>query len=343
MPDEIEKLLALGRMDLEAGYPEYAREYFEKVLVLDATNQEAIDGLAQVDEILSRRRAAVVTPAGDEQAELPRKAVVGKQSIQGISSAVLVGIIAVSVFLVTGLMSMGLEKMLLVIVALVSIAGPICILFVVHLRPLTEEEIKQLATKRRSKAIRRYFLFTKKKFSVDKEFKGRMDPKGRFYRISKSLSEFPSIAAALLKWKKHEWIIFAFEKQQRIDLVWLNKGVDRSRVSPYLSMERIAEIAKQENYESLLVFHNHPNPNPSYYDCSRPSSPDIKSANERARVLNRKGINLVEFICERGEHYQYYLSPADSFLPLSEFIIAINRVNGLSKLKNLSLHFERIF
>ncbi len=53
--DEIERLLELGHMDLEAGYPEYARQYFEKVLALDASNQEAIEGLAQVDKALEHK------------------------------------------------------------------------------------------------------------------------------------------------------------------------------------------------------------------------------------------------------------------------------------------------
>ena len=55
MTDDIERLLELGRMDLEAGYPQYARGYFEQVLELDASNQEAIEGLAQVDEALEHK------------------------------------------------------------------------------------------------------------------------------------------------------------------------------------------------------------------------------------------------------------------------------------------------
>jgi len=54
MAGEIERLLALGRMDLEAGYPEYARQYFEKVLALDAANQEAREALVKIEAILSR-------------------------------------------------------------------------------------------------------------------------------------------------------------------------------------------------------------------------------------------------------------------------------------------------
>jgi ferric-dicitrate binding protein FerR (iron transport regulator) len=55
MNGEIERLLNLGRMDLDAGYPEYARQYFEKVLALDSTNREAIEALAQIEAILSRK------------------------------------------------------------------------------------------------------------------------------------------------------------------------------------------------------------------------------------------------------------------------------------------------
>jgi hypothetical protein len=93
----------------------------------------------------------------------------------------------------------------------------------------------------------------------------------------------------------------------------------------------------------VFILHNHPNTNPSYYDCRRPSNKDLESAKEFASVLNGNGINLIEFVCERGMYYEYFLSAADSFLPISEFLVAINRVNGLSRFKNLSLHIERIF
>jgi len=171
-----------------------------------------------------------------------------------------------------------------------------------------------------------------------------MNSDGTFYRINENLFEFPAIAvAAPLKYKKHEWIIIAFEKDKKVELVWLNKGIDRSGVSPYLSVENITKIAEQKNQTSLLILHNHPNINPNYYDCRRPSDQDIKSANEFAQVLNQNGINLLEFVCERGRHYEYFLSPTETFLPLTEFVEDINNLNGQSKFKNLSLHFERIF
>jgi len=72
MKGEIEKLLAYGRMDLEAGYPEYARQYFEKVLALDATNQEAKETIAKIDSILDQRRTAF-TPEPETEPEKPKQ------------------------------------------------------------------------------------------------------------------------------------------------------------------------------------------------------------------------------------------------------------------------------
>lgn len=227
------------------------------------------------------------------------------------------------------------------------VIGLICIVIVVfiaiHLRPLREEEIRVLGQKRRNKQIPEYFSFDNREFNISKDFKKSMRPDGRFYQTNESLFEFPSLAAALLKYKKHEWIIVGFEQNKKVNSIWLNKGFDRSAVSLYLSMEYITEIAKKNKQTSVLVFHNHPNTSPNYYDYSRPSEKDIKSASDFAQILNCNGINLLEFVCERGIHYKYYLSPADSFLSLSEFIYAINKVNGLSRFKNLSLHFKRIF
>lgn len=227
---------------------------------------------------------------------------------------------------------------------LVGILGLIGLVFVLtHLRPLNEDELRQLGEKKREKQIREYFSFATGEFSVNKEFKKRMNPNGKFYQINESLFDFPPIAAALLKYKKHEWIIVAFENEQKIDLIWLNKGFDRYKVSLYLPIKNIANIAGQENRTSVLIFHNHPNSDPYYHDCSKPSSQDLDSANEFSRVLNTHGINLVEFVCERGIHYQYFSSYANTFLPLSNYVEMIDKINGLSKLRNLSLHIERIF
>ena len=70
---DVEKLLTYGQMALEQGWHSKAREYFEQVLAVDATNQEAVDGLARVNEILSRRMPTPVEPKRAESAQPSRK------------------------------------------------------------------------------------------------------------------------------------------------------------------------------------------------------------------------------------------------------------------------------
>lgn len=170
-----------------------------------------------------------------------------------------------------------------------------------------------------------------------------MNPNGKFYPVKETLHYFPSVAAGLLKYKKHEWIIIAFEKNKKISLCWINKGFDRSGVTPYISIYDLIAIAKRDGYKSVMIFHNHPNSNPNYFDCSKPSEQDLKSAEEFASKLSKNGINLIEFICERGKHYQYLAQYSDRFLPKSEFIKEVKRQNGKSRFRNLLLHLERIF
>ena len=75
MTEDIEKLLELGRMDLEGGYPKYARVYFEKALELDASNQEAMKLLTRANEMLSHKKAmtTAVEPVQDKPVEPPHK------------------------------------------------------------------------------------------------------------------------------------------------------------------------------------------------------------------------------------------------------------------------------
>lgn len=213
-----------------------------------------------------------------------------------------------------------------------------------YMRPLTDEESNQLSTKRRYKQIRAYYSFHVGEVSVDLQFKKRMKPDGSIYPADESLYTFPATAAGLLKYKKHEWIIVAFEKEKKVDLLWLNKGLDGTGVNLYISIEKIAETAKEKEYTTVLLFHNHPNPDPKRYSCRMASSQDIKTAGEYAQVMNREGANLVEFVCERGRHYEYWLATADSFFPVGEFLAVVNREKvGRHSLKNFSLHMERIF
>jgi len=135
----------------------------------------------------------------------------------------------------------------------------------------------------------------------------------------------------------------AFERNKEISRIWLNKGTNRSSVTSYQSPENIARLAYGGRTTSILTFHNHPNPDPNHLDCTKPSDQDITTARILSSILNKRGINLISFVCERGIPYQYFLLPANSFLPLLEFLGVINEVNGQSRSTNLKLHIEKIF
>ena len=217
------------------------------------------------------------------------------------------------------------------------------IFILLHLRPLTSEQVGQLATKLRKSEIKKYLNFDNREYIPNKKFKSNMKPNGSFYNIDDPLYEIPSISASLLKYKKHEWIILAFEKNKKINMIWVNKGNDNSSVSFTFDFNYFVKIAKENNYTSLLIFHNHPNSKPKEYDKTSPSESDISSAKEFAKMLRSRSINLIEFVCERGNHYIYYRSINDSFLSIENFIEKICEKNNESRMKNLSLHIQRIF
>jgi len=81
---DVNKLITYGQMALEQGWYDQARKDFEKVLALDPSNREAIEGLAQANKMLSRGETApieppeppagtVVEPKQDEPVEPPYK------------------------------------------------------------------------------------------------------------------------------------------------------------------------------------------------------------------------------------------------------------------------------
>ena len=227
-------------------------------------------------------------------------------------------------------------------IVILIVLGIFALFVFLHLRPLSGIEVESLGLKRREKQIRKYFTYNHHEYHPNADFKKRMKPNGSYYNINTSLIDFPSTSASLLKYKKHEWIILGFEKQKSVDLIWVNKGFDRESVSSHISAETIAQTAKKNSISSVLFFHNHPNINPNKFDCTKPSQQDFVSADHFSQILNGHGINLIEFVCERGKHYEYYLSPADSFMPMVIFINEIENVNGKSKWINLGLHTERI-
>lgn len=226
----------------------------------------------------------------------------------------------------------------------IILTAAVIIYIVTHIRPLTPQELMLLAGKRRNHAVLQYYRFHQHEYVVtDAEFQKKMKPSGQFYDFHESLSRFPSVAAALLRYKKHEWVILAFEKDRQVIKVWLNKGPDGTTVSPLLSFHGVLSHAQTLGAQTVLRFHNHPDPAFMMYEYSTAASPtDYDSAKNFAAHLNPEGINWLDFVCEHGAPALYALSVADSFLPVSGFQTQLQAENGRSRYTNLLLHLERI-
>jgi hypothetical protein len=211
-----------------------------------------------------------------------------------------------------------------------------------HMRPLTYLETCSLAAKRRRKAVRRYFSYSMQQMTVSPEFKARMNAQGQLYRINDRLSDFPGRAAGLLKGKKHEWIVCAFERHQNIEFIWVNKGV-KERVPLGLPFAEMQTLAERHEVTSNLILHNHPNSNPSRLDLLVPSSQDLTFSQNCIQFFNGVGITVALFICERGRFREFAFSACDSFLPLEHFKAGVVKESGISKSGNLRLHLQRFF
>lgn len=210
--------------------------------------------------------------------------------------------------------------------------------YITHQHPLNKDEIFALAKKYRDIEISEYFKFDKREMVINPEFKTQLKSKGKLYDFNEKLYHTPSIIASVLKGKKHEWIAIAFEKDKSVLYVWFNKGKDNRSAVSFLSGENIKEFALEKNITTILYFHNHPNSNPNLYDCSKPSQTDLNSAKELSTILNPNGINLIEFVCERGKYYKYYSSYSSAFMPISIFEKEIEQINGKTKRDNYRLH-----
>jgi len=232
---------------------------------------------------------------------------------------------------------------LVILCAVIIVAGVAFVLL--HLRPLNSYEIGKLANKRRSKRINAYYRFRHMEVSVNPDFKKAMRAEGSFRRLNdpKPLSEFPRFAAALLKYKKHEWMVIGFERDQQIDRVWFNKGPDNKKVTAGLDYSAVIRYAHAGYYSTVIYLHNHPNPNPAMYDMLGPSEQDLVSARHTELALLPESLNLLKFVCERGRFLEYHRAIAPSFIPVEQLIQEASAQNGRTRTGNLELHVERIF
>jgi hypothetical protein len=64
------------------------------------------------------------------------------------------------------------------------------------------------------------------------------------------------------------------------------------------------------------------------------------SARYYSRVLVPLGLNLQEFVCERGVAYMYYQDFAEDFFPLEAFVKQVKDANDQSRGGNYDLRRE---
>ena len=221
---------------------------------------------------------------------------------------------------------------------LIVVAAVILVAWLIHAsRPLTPDEVEEFARRKRLLAIEAQYSFDDAQVAVDLNFKSSMAAGGELYRTDEPISQFPSIAAGLLKWKKHEWIIFAFSHAGRVLGAWMNKGPDNEKVWPLINLETILEIAKKLNADTVLDFHNHPNPDPRRLLASLPSPQDQFHAAHFGSQFVPRGITYLAFVMERGRHSQYACWVPDRLFPLESFLTDVRSRNGTSRRANFRL------
>ena len=224
-------------------------------------------------------------------------------------------------------------------VLIAVIAG---VIYRIWSRPLGTAAMEAVAAKRRRRAIAAYFRFSHTQPVADMAFKKAMRSQGGWCQVDYRLYEWPAAAAALLKGKKHEWVIIAFEHGGRISRLWVSKGVDNRRVAVPLGPMVLVEECRRADFSSVFIHHNHPNHDPRHLNMLVASQLDIEFSNQYARAVVPFGINLFQFICERGRYTCFHSRVAESFLPVRTYFDQVHRQNGVSRPGNIRLHIEAL-
>ncbi len=232
--------------------------------------------------------------------------------------------------------------------ALWSIAGGVVLFLFIrwvidvyrHRDPLDEFEILRLSRKRqRSRAFAKYDFSTESQVADPAEKKA-MKSQGEFMRCDLDYRSAPARIAGLLKYKKHEWVVFGFIRDHRVVQLWWNKGPDGTCVRSFLRDHQLRGAIWIIRPDCIAIFHNHPNSNPSVYRTNAPSKTDLRSAGLYDGEFSQIGVTLLEFICERGIPHIYYASFRDDVAPIQPIIEEIRKVNGTGIFKNYSLRKE---
>lgn len=208
-------------------------------------------------------------------------------------------------------------------------------------RRLTPEEIATIAKKRRERQIIKYLGFRAIRTGLDREFKASMNADGRLHHVAYDLSIAPAVIASHLKYKKHEWLIWAFVIDRQVVALWSNKGPDATMVVSLLPAHYVAHIASDCGSSLVMRFHNHPNGAPSRHNYLVPSQQDLRSASYISPQLLAKDVSFIDFVCERGYYLIYYASFSEHVFPLNPIESEVISIANRGHFRRIALRFEK--
>ena len=216
-----------------------------------------------------------------------------------------------------------------------------CFHFYNNSRPLEPKEIHQLAKARQWDRFLSRYGFTQWEQEVSTSEKKAMRSTGEFVRCDLDYRTAPAWVAAMLKYKKHEWIVIGFICSFRVKMLWWNKGPDNTKVWSYLSDDDLDAIIEELKPDAIAFFHNHPNPNPGVYSTNQPSQQDLRSAAHfKNQIVSKNRVGFLDFICERGVPHLYYAAFPDREVPIKPITQQIQVINGTGIFVNYRLRKE---
>jgi hypothetical protein len=195
--------------------------------------------------------------------------------------------------------------------------------------PINDNQILSLILKIRKKRINYYFPtqpivnHSQHRFKYLKDF---MEVDGGFIKVDIDRANITTAASYMLKYKRHEWLIIAFEKNNKIDLIWANKG-ESHFVPILLNVLDQIDISNRYKYQSVYLFHNHPrfklfnekrlNSLKKVFDLFRvhPSQRDIDTMQTFSEIYKRYDINMISYICGNTQVNPLFFSISKKLLP----------------------------
>jgi len=206
-------------------------------------------------------------------------------------------------------------------------------------KPLNKEEIALLSKARKKQAEKSRLNFSTEHFEINPDYRQFLSSGGRWDEISVPYNKALAMAAELIRYKRHEWLILILASNTKCRFIWANKG--NNNMSCYLSgtFDDIIEKAIQNGCGTIIDFHNHPC-TVDFQGALSPSDTDMNTAAKWAEKARAAGLNYICAVGVRGQFSVYYSSFDESIYPKSCTVEYIESQNGLSKSGNRALRRE---